>query len=386
MCGLVGVVGNITKKEINFFRQALAVDVVRGWDSTGVAAISNEEKLLHKEPDYTLWERKDIVTGSEAVQDKSFSSIFDDTANLAIMGHNRAATVGKVTSNNAHPFTHGGITLMHNGTLIDTYNLEGQFDTDSEQIAYTLSRAENTVDVLEKIDGAFALTWLDSRKNTFNLARNDERTLFMMYSRNRETLYYASEEKMLDWILSRNGIPVTEILPLPVGEWLSFSLTSASLTVEKTEFKPIEPYPLYPLFTGQSIVDYNDPIDFIVSDIIDSGFQPNACNLVGEVKIGNITLTARAYNVFKDLVPDLKVGDTVRGLSCNAVYPGHSSTSIHIRSQSIKPVIEETPLSAERCECCWTYVPDRVEVSDLLVCTECVSELFSIRGDDACCS
>ena len=40
MCGLVGVLGNITHKEEKAFHELLIVDVLRGKHSTGVAMVS----------------------------------------------------------------------------------------------------------------------------------------------------------------------------------------------------------------------------------------------------------------------------------------------------------------------------------------------------------
>ena len=38
----------------------------------------------------------------------------------AVVGHNRSATRGGITTETAHQFQEGPITIVHNGTLIDT--------------------------------------------------------------------------------------------------------------------------------------------------------------------------------------------------------------------------------------------------------------------------
>lgn len=221
MCGLVGVFGNILQKDINYFRDALVADSVRGFHSTGVATVS----YTKKSNSYSTWYHKDTGTGAEAAGGATFKGLYNDIDNWAIIGHNRWATTGAINSDNAHPFTHGRITLMHNGTLDTMVGLRGTHDTDSERICDSLAN-EDTVEVLESLQGAFVLVWLDSDNNTINFARNEDRPLAMVHSHNKEVVYYASEVKMMEWCLDRNNVSIGSNKPvsLTAGEWWSFEI------------------------------------------------------------------------------------------------------------------------------------------------------------------
>ena len=135
MCGLVGVISKYDKSyediKKHFLKYAIAVDTLRGEDSTGVMRMNEKGKV---ETNHS------ILPGIQYVSTKSFDNIKTDS--WAIFGHNRAATRGSVSRENAHPFTFGDVTLMHNGTLfaggrsLPTFDVN--LEVDSMQIALFL--------------------------------------------------------------------------------------------------------------------------------------------------------------------------------------------------------------------------------------------------------
>ena len=239
MCGLVGVAGNLLKKDTDFFKQALICDQLRGAHSTGIIAVDNKNEC------FTL---KTADQGAVFVQDKEFLSL-NNVSQKILAGHNRYATQGEVNDTNAHPFHHGEVVLMHNGTLYTRSGLstDKKFEVDSEHIAYTIGKASTDaeiIDVLEELDGAFALVWYNLRTNKLYMARNDERPIALAAVGG--CVYWASEEKMLDWLLDRNNIRKYEIKDLPEGElWcidLSSTTVMSSKLLTKTKFTPAETY------------------------------------------------------------------------------------------------------------------------------------------------
>ncbi len=236
MCGIVGVVGNITAVAEKIFDQLLQVDVVRGEDSTGVFGVDINGGATYC---------KLIGPPHELRATEGYKEVFT-VAKSAIIGHNRWATQGRVTSKNAHPFCSGGITLVHNGTLDTTWYLTSKHVVDSAQIAHELSIKEPK-EVLESLDGAFALVWHDSRDNTLNVARNDERPLAFAHCPDTGTGYLASEGRMLDWILHKNG------KKLRIDEAKAGTLYTKDLGTDgdwtRTEFTP-KPVYKYSGYTG----------------------------------------------------------------------------------------------------------------------------------------
>jgi hypothetical protein len=167
------------------------------------------------------------------VDSKMYTEVEKDLAEMRfVVGHNRWATTGASDEvKNAHPFQEGDITLVHNGTLdfdgglLTPMELLGT-EVDSHAICHNLDIYDAKA-VLEKLEGAFTLIWHDKRDDSLNFARNWERPLAMWIPDNptsTSTIYFASERKMMEWIMSRNRIPTAsgKFQDLPTGEHWKF--------------------------------------------------------------------------------------------------------------------------------------------------------------------
>ncbi len=168
------------------------------------------------------------------------------TSAKVLAGHNRFATQGAHTDENAHPFMHGTICMMHNGTLDTRAGLsrDRHFVVDSEHIAYTLAQCHTTDDiikVLEDLDGAFALVWYNDATQKLYFARNDERELAVALCAG--TLYWASEIKMMEWLLDRNRIYSKNIKEFPSGQLMCVDMSDINIretAMSTYEFTPKE--------------------------------------------------------------------------------------------------------------------------------------------------
>lgn len=231
MCGLVGVVGTgINNADIKVFNQLLYADEVRGKHSTGVAAV---------EYDGTCHVAKRAVCARDFLDMPRMTKEID-ASKWALLGHNRHATQGNSGAHaNAHPFEHGAITLMHNGTLSTREGLKDshKFQVDSENIAYTFS-IKHYMDVLPNLNGAFALVWHNAADNTVRFVRNDERPLAIATSKHRNVMYYASEMDMLKWVLKRNDISAEYVTVKPGKVWT----IESDMSVSSETVKLKDPY------------------------------------------------------------------------------------------------------------------------------------------------
>jgi len=147
MCGIVGYIGK--KKALPILLQSLKTLEYRGYDSSGIAyVINNEVKVV-----------KDV--GKISVLENKINT--EENTCMGI-GHTRWATHGDVTINNSHPHKQGNITLVHNG-IIENYleiknkliDLDYTFvgETDSEVLSglidYYYNKTEDMLEALEKV-------------------------------------------------------------------------------------------------------------------------------------------------------------------------------------------------------------------------------------------
>lgn len=198
MCGIVGFISLSDKDKTvakeNYFRRALFLDTLRGFDSTGFMAVPFNESFN------TPIVYKRALAAPDFLQLRKSSKLLYNADNyFALVGHNRAATQGGVNDNTAHPFTHKHITLVHNGTLDTRHGLSGRgtFTVDSEDICNALSKVEDPKEVLEKLDGAYVLIWHNANTGTIHMARNKGRPLYFGFDKDGQNMLFASEE----WII-----------------------------------------------------------------------------------------------------------------------------------------------------------------------------------------
>lgn len=182
-------------------KRLLILDFFRGTDSTGLAAIRGGG-------DWTV--AKMATHPINLFDSKTFQQALNGPRSFAFIGHNRAATVGKVNDLSAHPYAFGDVVGAHNGTLTvanwDELEEACGFDTvtDSASIFACIDKIgiDATMQILEEgrlsTTGAWALTWYDSRDNTVRLLRNKHRPLWVCFNKDRTKVAWASEWPMLE--------------------------------------------------------------------------------------------------------------------------------------------------------------------------------------------
>lgn len=259
MCGLVGLAGNINKDQKTVFRDMFIFDAVRGLDSSGVVVVRSIEPKDEKQ--YII--EKDLGP-PQNLWDWNVESVFDGRGNVkgwpkVLMGHNRAATIGKVTTNNAHPFEFDHIVGMHNGSLRNWRDLEDAKDFDVDSKALLNNIAKNGIDhTWKNFTGAAAITYWDDKEKRLNFIRNSERPLYLSTSKNEQVLFWASESWMIHAAAGRNNVELKKedgkavMVSLPVDTLWSYSVTGVGY--KKQEERKLEkkevPTPQIGYYTG----------------------------------------------------------------------------------------------------------------------------------------
>lgn len=223
MCGIVGVMGHNGQYPVDYgkiFRQLLIVDTLRGEDSTGVLSLVGKKKLIQIREPYD---------GYTFVWQKPFFDLMDkhNRQHKFLLGHNRAATVGEVTKETAHPFVFSQVAGVHNGTISSFGDWErkdkdmAQYEVDSQQL-YFLINKYGIEAALKETYGSYALVYFDYKTKTLNFIRNNLRPLWFAHT--PQGMFWASERDMLEWILRRNNVHNVTYEMLPANDLWSFKI------------------------------------------------------------------------------------------------------------------------------------------------------------------
>lgn len=174
MCGIVGYIGG--KEAAPILLKGLKNLEYRGYDSAGIATVSDKKILIEK----------DIGKINEVEKKVNLSAI---SGNIGI-AHSRWATHGPVTKENAHPHTdcNDKISIVHNGIIENYKELKTKLlenghkfksDTDTEIIVHLIedyykgNLREAVIKALKHLEGSYALGIICTEENKLIAARKE---------------------------------------------------------------------------------------------------------------------------------------------------------------------------------------------------------------------
>jgi len=238
--------GNIVEQDKKALKFLLRFDSSRGEDSTGLAVVHDRDNKIE------VFKRVGVPDMLFAENDAfDAKHVYKGPLGKVFIGHNRAATRGKISDENAHPFHHNGIVGAHNGTLVSASTLPkgNSFDVDSEAIFYNLAQDTPEI-VIPKIWGAYALTWYDDVNDSVYIIRNKDRPLYWCRRKDQDVFYWASESWMLYAALARASISHSDPVLFEEDKLFSIDVTDTSALgfrkvelVEEGEIKGYVPPP-----------------------------------------------------------------------------------------------------------------------------------------------
>lgn len=245
MCGIVGIAvkakNGFTKQTEDSFFDLLFADTLRGDDSTGIIYVENNASFgIMKEASSGSW------FAPSAAQDETLSGMY--SRGKAYIGHNRAATKGAVSDENAHPFVvDNTFAMVHNGTLLSHKEL-ADTTVDSEALAIHLSKVlikdfdkVKFEEAIGKVNGAFAIAAYNQEANQIYLTRNSQRPLCLFEL--DDCWMWASEGLMLPWIANRNSVDIKnkQLMPIKEHQLVIIDLDTNIITMEDYVPKKAKP-------------------------------------------------------------------------------------------------------------------------------------------------
>ncbi len=166
MCGIMGYIGSDKAEEV--ILEGLKTLEYRGYDSAGIAVLSNNEISIVKT------EGK-IRRLAQKINDHHFENCHTG------IGHTRWATHGKPNETNAHPHQSGNFVVIHNGIIENYLTLKEELiakgvtfttETDTEVIAHLINHlspefnsiVEILCELTRRLEGSYALGVLNKDK------------------------------------------------------------------------------------------------------------------------------------------------------------------------------------------------------------------------------
>lgn len=244
MCGLIAAVsktkGGLSMFDVDIFDEMLLVGQLRGTDGTG---------LFYGDRKGQVKTLKSVYQASTVRLETQYQDAISDAFKTGqyIVGHNRAATKGKSELEFTHPFIEKHITLVHNGTLSTHKELHETLISDSHSICYSMATVGEE-ETIKKINGAFALIWINNETKKLNICRNSQRPLFLIETYN--SYFICSEELMGKWIIERNNCKVIKSEQIKIEKLYSWDL-------EDTKDYTITPLVYKSIFSGYKDSNYD---------------------------------------------------------------------------------------------------------------------------------
>lgn len=201
MCGIVGMAGDLSIKDREIFEDMLDVCQLRGRDSTGAIRVNRQGS------EYTYAKR--VGPPAYLKDSREFENKIRTAGTSILVGHCRHKTVGDLNVASAHPFDieEHGIIGVHNGTLKNYYQYpEHKHGKVDSLVLYERVGNLGAEEAFATAEGAYACVWWDQNTGRLCFIRNNERSLYVTYSKDKRKMYWASEPWMFGSVYRKDEL------------------------------------------------------------------------------------------------------------------------------------------------------------------------------------
>jgi len=214
-CGIVGYIGNAPDhqpKAVDILMEGLTILQNRGYDSCGVATISDEGKISS-----TKYASKGSTSDSIQILGREVTK--KHAGHMMGIAHTRWATHGGRTDENSHPHMDEKerVALVHNGTIENYAELKKEL-TDA---GYTFKSQTDTEVIVQLIGQG-----LDQGKNLMDATQDTIARLEGTWG-----LVIISEDEPDQMIVARNGSPIV----VGLGEGCTYIASECSAFINHTK-------------------------------------------------------------------------------------------------------------------------------------------------------
>lgn len=379
MCGLTGLIGtDITAVDVLAFQKLAQLSSLRGQDSVGffdfhLAPPRNEKPIRY----YKETGSAGLYFGEGGRWDSNFywpryhtkKNAFN--APIALVAHARAATKGEISKKNAHPFVCGDLIGVHNGTIHPDFDGRKNFDTDSEALYACMAEKgeKQGLDMVNKLyNAAYALMWINMKERTFNIARNDQRTLYYSIHKHRDVCFLSSDKLFLKAVLQYIAKEYEEPVLVTNEEWHVFELGRKSILKTRDT---IQLEKKWTANSGQSVVPFHR-----------GSHQTKSNEGEHSGKTQNSGKTTTPLWEISDVVADeLTEEDVPFRVKIHEFFP---DKPYEIREGVFKNFRDYTQILTGGCECCGdkphTYMENYVFKDEVTyLCASCGTNIDCVR-------
>jgi len=186
MCGIFGGIKNVKPESLKILG---ILNEDKGTDATGLFDADGYIKDNKSFREFILADTDEYI--------KDFKGY--------LVGHTRFSTTGANSQRNAHPFTFGNITGVHNGMLRNFEELKKYYDVrdlecDSEILFYLLDK--KGIEGLKEVVGYFTIVWSDiTRPDKLYFIQHE---CSLSYNRGKDYLYFSTDADDLEVALGVN--------------------------------------------------------------------------------------------------------------------------------------------------------------------------------------
>ena len=207
MCGIIGILKNTKNVDMHIF-DFLLISLTqlqnRGYDSSGICLVNNNDFILQKYASSASLDSLDKLKNLKSENGENNANINVKDAGIHIgLGHNRWATHGPKNDINAHPHisNNGKIVIVHNG-IIENFNELKKFLLEKNYKFYSGTDTEVIANLLEY----YSKLEQDNNNNEGNFMNVIQKTIHVLSG--TYGLIILNKDEINKMYCVRNGSPL----------------------------------------------------------------------------------------------------------------------------------------------------------------------------------